>query len=77
MYNLKLGEVNHALCVSIKLIEATKRMVGSKSVVYSDLTDIGREIREAASECQRVLKLIKVDSERPLISGQPVDSCSG
>ncbi len=69
MYDLKLGEINHALVKAIGILGACKRMVGRKSDVYPDLEDIDREVREAAAECQRVLKLIKADADRPLTSG--------
>lgn len=70
MYDLKLGDINHALVKAIGIVVAARRMVGKDSEVYGDLLDIEREVREAASECQRVLKLIKADAERAPISGK-------
>ncbi len=69
MYDLKLGDINHALVISIKLTVACRRMVGRKAEIYDDLLDLERAMRDAASECQRVLELIKADVAGPLISG--------
>ncbi len=69
MYDLKLGQINHALVKAIRLLVATRLLVGRKSQTYDDLMDIEREVREAAAECQRVLALIDEDAKRPLISG--------
>lgn len=69
MYDLKLGEVNHALVKGIQIIVAARWMVGKDSEVYEDLQDIEREIRQAAGECQRVLALIEADGNRPLFRG--------
>lgn len=70
MYDLNLLAVNHALVKSIKMCVAVRRMLGPKSDAAGDVQDIERELREAAAECQRVLELIKVDGERPLLSGE-------
>jgi len=68
MYDLKLLQVNHGLVKAIKVVAACKRMVGPKSEVWGDLLDIDREIRAAASECQRVLELAEADENRPLLT---------
>ena len=67
MYDLKLGEINHALCKALQLLVACKKLVPRGSPGYDDLQDIDREIRGAAAECQRVLKLMEQDAKRPLI----------
>ncbi len=69
MYDLKLLMVNRSLVKAIKIVVAARRMVGKNSEVFEDLVNIEREVREAAGECQRVLKLIEADAKRPLISG--------
>lgn len=69
MYDLKVGEINHALVKSIGITVAARRMVGKDSEVYEDLQNLEREVRGAAAECQRVLALIDADGKRPLISG--------
>lgn len=68
MYDFKIGMVNHALVKAVQLIGCCRRMVDRKSDVYADLTDIDREVREAARECQRVLDLIEADVNRPLVT---------
>ncbi len=69
MYDLNLLMINHSLVKSIQIVEAAKRMVGKRADVWVDLNDIGREVREAAAECQRVLELIRLDGERALCDG--------
>ncbi len=69
MYDLKLLMINRSLVKAVGILVAARRMVGKDSEVYEDLQNIEREVRDAAGECQRVLKLIKADGERSLISG--------
>lgn len=67
MYGFDLIKLNRTLIGSIKLVGACQRLLGPKSDVKDHLGDLNRELREAASECQRVLKLIERDNGRLLL----------
>ena len=67
MYDLDLEKVNRSLVKAIRILVVVRRMIGKDGEGYSEVQDIEREIRDAASECQRVLELIKVDGTRPLL----------
>ncbi|KKN03861.1 hypothetical protein LCGC14_1103380 [marine sediment metagenome] len=66
MYNVNVLMVNRALIKAMLLNAACRRMVGKKAEVYEDLVNMESEMREAAQECQRVIKLIKEDGNKPL-----------
>ncbi len=70
MYDLRLGAINRALVKAIKLNAACRRMVGPKSEALSDLVAIDLEVRAAAAECQRVLALITIDLDRPMLTSE-------
>ncbi len=69
MYNVNVLMVNRALIKAMLLNAACRRMVGRKGEVYEDLVNMEREIREAAEECQRVIRLIKADGNRRVLEG--------
>ena len=68
-FELDLEKLNGSLVKAIKLSVATRRLIGKGRDGYEEIQDIEREIREAAGECQRVLKLVEGDGNRPLING--------
>lgn len=67
MYNLDVVKLNCSLIKSIKILVATKRMIGKGEEGYSALQDIERELRDAVGECQRVIIAMNADAYRPLI----------
>ncbi|MBA7661584.1 hypothetical protein ES703_69604 [subsurface metagenome] len=69
MYDLDLKKVNGSLMKALKLVVATRRLIGKGGDGYENIWEIEREIREAGAECQRVLELVEADGDRPLISG--------
>lgn len=69
MYELDVVKVNRSLVKALKLTYACRLLVTKGGDGYEGLLDIEREIREAATECQRVLEEVKADAARPLISG--------
>ncbi len=68
MYDLNLAKGNHCLKEGIKLVGAIRRLVGPNAGITGELQDMDRELREAASECQRVLEAIGADGNRPLLT---------
>lgn len=70
MYNLDLAKVNHCLVIAIKLNAAVRRMVGPNSDIKDEIIDMDRELREAASECQRVIKCMAADKGREATLGR-------
>ena len=69
MYDLDLEKLNRSLVKSVKLIVAVRRMLSPEDAGLVEVGDLEREIREAASECQRVLGLVDADAHRPVITG--------
>ena len=69
MYDMDVEKLNKALVKSVRLCVALRQHFGQAAVDRADFMDLEREIREAAGECQRVLKLVKADAERTLLEG--------
>lgn len=69
MYDFDLKKLNATLVKALRVTVAARRMIGKGRTGYIALEEIELEIREAAAECQRVLKLVEADLSRPLIIG--------
>lgn len=62
---LNIRKVNSALCKSLRLVVASKNLIGAVGFRCEEVKDLEREIREAAGECQRWIDGKTVDDLEP------------